>query len=171
MAEAQRLFFALWPDESVAQSLHSQAARCLDDCGGRAMRRETLHLTLAFLGQVHADKLEALQEMASIITLPGFDFHLDTLGYWRRNRILWAGCRQTPEPLRLLAAELRWRLDESGIGYAAGDFVPHVTLLRDARCMETPPLTQPVAWPVREFRLVLSQPGAQYRPLARWAFR
>lgn len=135
------------------------------------MRSETLHMTLTFLGQFGADQLETLNALAAEISLPAFEVRIDVLGYWHRNRILWAGCREVPESLRLLAAELRRQLDAARIAYAPGEFVPHVTLLRDARCMETPTLAQPIAWPVREFRLVRSEPGAQYRPLARWAFR
>lgn len=171
MADAQRLFFALWPDEAAAQALHAQADRGLAVCGGRAMRIESLHLTLAFLGQVAADRLDELHVLGAAVALPAFTFRLDTLGYWQRNRILWAGCRVAPAQLQGLAAELRHRLDTAGIGYAAGEFVPHVTLLRDARCREAPPLDTPIDWTVREFCLVLSEPGAHYRPLARWAFR
>ncbi len=76
-----------------------------------------------------------------------------------------------PAPLQALAADLRRRLDAAGIGYAAGEFVSHVTLLREAHCLETPQLAQPVDWAVPEFCLVLSEPGAHYRPLARWSFR
>ena len=49
-----RLFFALWPSPPLAASLAGWAQQARLTCGGRAMRTETLHLTLAFLGPVDA---------------------------------------------------------------------------------------------------------------------
>ena len=51
-AAGRRLFFALWPDAPAAAALYRVAAESREACGGRLMRPETLHLTLAYLGRV-----------------------------------------------------------------------------------------------------------------------
>jgi 2'-5' RNA ligase len=55
-----------------------------------------LHLTLAFLGEVSADKQRALSAMAGRIRQPGFTLTLDDAGQWLRSRVVWLGTRQPP---------------------------------------------------------------------------
>ena len=45
-----RLFYALWPDATLAQTLSDWTAQARLHSHGRPMRPETLHMTLAFLG-------------------------------------------------------------------------------------------------------------------------
>ncbi|MCC3263233.1 hypothetical protein LLE87_34235, partial [Paenibacillus polymyxa] len=69
-------------------------------CGGRAMRTETLHLTLAFLGPVDsalADELAAATPERGLA--PG-DVPLERYGVFSRQRILWAGSSGTPPGLQ-----------------------------------------------------------------------
>ena len=56
-APALRLFFALWPPEDLQAKLAAWANKAAGK--GRAMRRENIHLTLAFLGATDAALLPA----------------------------------------------------------------------------------------------------------------
>jgi 2'-5' RNA ligase len=47
-----RVFFALWPTPAESAQLAAWQAPLKSLCGGRAMRGETLHNTLAFIGDV-----------------------------------------------------------------------------------------------------------------------
>ena len=49
---AMRLFFALWPAREMADALTDWAAPIAGQSGGRLTRAETIHMTLAFLGNV-----------------------------------------------------------------------------------------------------------------------
>lgn len=136
------------------------------------MRRETLHMTLAFLGEVDEARLGAAQAVASgLPPVAPFDFAIDRLGCWRHNHIVWAGC-EAPPALDALAAGLAGGLRAAGFRLDDRPFAPHVTLLRDALCPEAlPALDPPVAWAAREFVLVesrLSPKGADYAVLARY---
>ncbi|WP_287719822.1 2'-5' RNA ligase family protein [Nitrosomonas sp.] len=51
-ASSVRLFFALWPQEEARKQLARLARRIADQCAGRCVRPENLHLTLAFIGEV-----------------------------------------------------------------------------------------------------------------------
>jgi RNA 2',3'-cyclic 3'-phosphodiesterase len=164
-----RVFFAVWPDAAAAQALHDLASENRKLCGGRVMRCDTLHLTLVFLGDIPADRLAEAMAVASGIAAAPFALTLDRLGYWRHNRILWAGGES--EPLAGLADRLSTGLKMAGFRLDARPFVAHLTLLRDTQCAEAPILPKPVVWPVNEFLLVesrLSAAGARYEAIGRW---
>jgi 2'-5' RNA ligase len=169
MAESHRLFFAVWPDEAATKALHDAAREAHVSCGGRLMRRESLHLTLAFLGEIPAGRwIDATAAAADIAVAP-FTVMLDRVEYWKHNRILWAGGES--EPLAALASSLQTGLRTAGFQLETRPFVPHMTLLRDARCPAPPPLAAPIAWPVSEFTLVeskLPKAGPKYEIVGRW---
>ncbi|MBK6553519.1 MAG: RNA 2',3'-cyclic phosphodiesterase [Rhodocyclaceae bacterium] len=160
-----RIFFAVWPDAAAAGVLHGLAANARESCGGRLMRRETLHLTLAFLGAVSRERLAEVKRVADGIRVDAFELNLDRLGYWKHNRILWAG--GVSPRLTLLADALAGGLCAADFRLEARPFVAHLTLLREARCAETPSLNEPVVWPVREFVLAQSRDG-RYDIIGRW---
>jgi len=168
------VFFALWPDEAALDVLDRVAREGASRFGGNATRRETQHLTLAFLGDVPLDRLPALNEAAGRVVAPAFAFTLDRLGYWRHNRILWAGCSGNEPALAGLVRRLVGELQAVGARVDGGSrpFVPHVTLVRKVR--ENPlalPDLPAVRWTCHEFVLLrsrLSAAGAAYETLGRW---
>jgi RNA 2',3'-cyclic 3'-phosphodiesterase len=172
VTESRRLFFAVWPDEAAARALHETAREAQRVCGGRLMRRETLHLTLAFLGGIPAARFVDAASVAADIAFDAFTLTLDQLAYWKHNRIVWCGGES--EPLAALATTLSDGLRGAGFRLESRPFVAHMTLLRDARCAAPPPLAAPIAWPVSEFTLVessLSDKGPQYEVVGRWGSR
>ena len=64
MTPPRRIFFALWPEPGVARQLDALAGAAHAVCGGRRMRRDTLHLTLAFLGDVADAQFDSACEAA-----------------------------------------------------------------------------------------------------------
>jgi RNA 2',3'-cyclic 3'-phosphodiesterase len=162
-----RLFFALWPDADVRASLSRYAQDAQALCGGRLMRPPNLHVTLAFIGDVPASRLDPIVAAATGVTPRRFVLDVDRVEYWRHNRIVWAGPSNTPRALAALVEELRAALDAAGVRYDRKPYVPHATLLRDARAAALPPFT-PVSWPVEGFVLVKSVPGADYAIVREW---
>jgi 2'-5' RNA ligase len=168
----QRVFFALWPNEKVAQALHEAGRAAQKTCGGRLMRRDTLHMTLVFLGEVNAEQLDAACAAADSVAGQPFEMVVDRSDCWRHNHIVWAGCLRTPPPLADLADVLGRRLRDGGLSLEERLLVAHATLLRNANCAAVPPPFAPIAWNVAEFVLVESRPaadGPHYRILRRWA--
>lgn len=132
------------------------------------MRCDSLHLTLAFLGNVESDRIALLREVAADIQAQGFTLPLDKLGCWRH--IVWAGCEVTPEPLSALAGELSSSLRNAGFSLEDRPFAAHVTLLRNARCDllgQAPPFLPALDWQVNEFVLAQSS-AACYTCIGRW---
>ncbi len=169
--DTARLFFALWPDRAEARALH-EAGRALQGAsGGRLSRRETLHLTLAFLGDTPLARLPELESLAGAVRLPPFTFTLARYGWWKHNRIAWAMPEEPSVPLAVLAAALGEGLRERSVPFDAKPFVPHVTLVRRAERAPGALALPAVRWAAREFVLVRSRldgAGAAYETLGRW---
>lgn len=143
--------------------------------GGRAMARETLHLTLAFLGDIPLDTLPALQEAGRLVARQQVMHHvfpLDHFGYWQHNHLAWIGCRTPVAALHGLAGALVAAVGERGFALESRPFVPHVTLVR--RAPVAPPCREealPLYWRATDFALLRSRRhagGAAYETLARW---
>ena len=160
----------MWPDAAVRENLYALAQRMHRECGGRLMRRDNLHLTLVFLGNVARESIPQLEAIAQRQSGAGFDLNFGVTGYWRHNRIVWAAPAAAPAALSDLVATLERALKTDGFKFDARTYVPHITLVRDARAPAVlPPLA--FAWPVRDFALIESArgvKGAEYRVLVRW---
>lgn len=167
-----RLFFALWPNAAVANELDQAAKRLHEMCGGRRTRAETIHLTLAFLGEVELDRVDELLALAGGIHVPSFTLRLTRFGWWPHNRIVWAASEETPRELAQLVDALQERLREAGFEFDAKPFVPHITLLRKANCKKNPLPAGEIEWRAEDFILVrstLSESGAAYEVVGRFA--
>jgi 2'-5' RNA ligase len=177
-AKKARVFFALWPSPAAAARLGAIAGTVAAASGGRPTRVESIHLTLAFVGDVAEDRLPGLTAAADAVRGVAFSLGLDRLGYWANNRLCWAGCSAVPAALASLASDLRAALRDAGFAVEHGraGFVPHVTLVRKmAHGMADQPIEPIVAWHCPAFVLVrsrLSPTGSRYErlhefPLAR----
>lgn len=151
-AATERLFFALWPGSELQGRLAAWAKQVAGR--GRAMRRENLHLTLAFLGDTEAALLPAIKALAAALRFEPFRLPLDRVGYWKHNRIIWCGASEEPQALTALVADLRARLGEAGVRYDPKPFVSHVTLVRNASGLPEAPAWVPLTWEAADFALV-----------------
>jgi 2'-5' RNA ligase len=171
MADTARLFFAVWPAPEVQRALGDIARRAQRECGGRAVSTHNIHLTLVFLGDLPRDRIAALEALASAVRGHRFDLTVNRLEYWRHNRILWAGVRTCPEALLALVARVQDALAGTEIRFDRRPYVPHVTLLRNARRAPADDACPDVGWPVEQFALVESAPrdrGRAYQVLRSW---
>lgn len=157
MAEpVQRVFFALWPEEGARLQLAELARRMHGDCGGRVMQARNLHMTLVFVGNATGDDIVRMEAAARRVRMQPFRVRIDRCQFWRHNRILWAGGDAPPELLQL-SLDLRAALDGAGIRFDHKAFVPHLTLLRNARVPQSLPVIEPVEWMARDFVLLASE--------------
>lgn len=170
-ADTARLFFAVWPAPEVQRALGEIARGARSECGGRAVAAENIHLTLVFLGNLPRERLAALEILGPTVRGRRFDLTVDRLEYWRHNRILWAGTSACPEALQALVSSLQEAVAGAEFRFDRRPYVPHVTLLRNARRAPTNERCSAVAWPVDGFALVESAPrerGRAYQVLRTW---
>jgi len=170
-AKPLRLFFALWPDDAVRAALASASTAIHRVAGGRVTGPESIHMTLAFLGDCDADRLGALKAAAARVRVRPFELVLDEAGFWKHNRIAWVGAKGISAALGALVEELRAALADAQFAFDPRPFVPHVTLVRKAQPGFAMPALDPIRWPVDGFALVRSvmkPAGSDYLVESRW---
>ncbi len=123
-----RSFIAIDPGEITVGALSRLQSSLVV---GRAMAPETLHLTLAFLGDQPDDMLEAVHDTLSTISARSFSIAISGLGTFGDPlpHTLWAGVADTPE-LQDLHTSVAKSVRRAGVKLASRRFVPHVTLAR-----------------------------------------
>jgi RNA 2',3'-cyclic 3'-phosphodiesterase len=95
---------------------------------------EKLHITLAFLGRVEAERVREVEDAIDTVaaaTQP-FSLTLDKLSAFpheRRPRVIFVGARAQGAPFRNLATALRGRYETLGFSFT-DDAVAHVTIAR-----------------------------------------
>ena len=163
-----RLFFALWPPGATAHALADWADLAQRATSGRRTAEGNIHLTLAFLGQ--ADPQKAI---AAARRVKGLAHGLPIEEARYINRMVWVAPKQTPPALAALHEKLAMELYREAFILERRPFAAHVTLIRDARRAQLPPLPS-VEWPVHEFLLMrssVSSRGATYEPLERFTLQ
>jgi 2'-5' RNA ligase len=166
-----RCFVALQPDEAALERLdqlaREQHARFPS---ARRMRRENLHLTLAFIGALAADRAQQVAARLAAEPIAPFDWSVDSVGAFAGARVLWVG--GTDAQLDALAARARGLLDELDVRFDRKPFVAHVTVLRNVPREAARDVTQriepPILWHAAAPVLLESRTdsnGVHYEPV------
>jgi 2'-5' RNA ligase len=171
----ERLFFALWPTESVRLDLDqlSQVVNQTPGMVGKIILPVNWHITLAFLGNINVVTKPCLEQAAATIKSQRFNLFLDQLGYWPKKHILWLGTTQMPATLAQLVTQLTTALSSCGYQPENRPFHAHITLMRKVNRIKSLPSITPITWSVEDFCLVRSTlitNGAHYEIIARWVF-
>ena len=164
-----RVFFALWPDESVRQQL-SQAFQNSQyyNAQVKPYKSHNLHLTLHFMGNVNTVQLSCLKRQAESVPLTPFTLLIDRFGCFKKSKILWLGQKTIPVELNQLHQQLGYVLKACGYTSEERPYHPHITLMRKFNSGFTEQCINPIEWNVREFVLVESiqvEGGVEYSPL------
>ncbi len=169
--KAQRVFFALWPAAPLQALLGELAREVAREGGGRPTAPHRIHLTLAFLGEQPAARVEALRGLAGAIRARAFALALDAVGAFPRTGVAWLGASAPQPELEALHGELAAALCRFGFAVDERPFAPHLTLARCAAHTLDRRLPQPLSWRVGSFVLAVSERGhggPSYRKLAEW---
>lgn len=172
-AARARVFFALWPDADTRDLLGQAARRMHRVLHGRRTRDDSIHLTLAFVGEVSVQRLPELA-VPRLQDLQPFTLTLDRCGCWPYNGVGWMAPSQIPEQLQRLVGAMEGWLRGAGFALEARPYRPHVTLVRKARCVPLTDTIEPVLWRAEEFvlvRSVLEPAGSRYQTIGRWPLR
>ncbi len=131
-----RAFIAIETGEHVKQALGA-FQRKLRGTGAqvRWVRPETMHLTLAFLGEVPEPGLQSVRAAMELSVEEFHALHLEvhgtgTYGPTRSPRIIWADLRGDTAGLQQLQSRLAEALRAAGFQTEDRPFSPHITLGR-----------------------------------------
>ena len=134
-----RTFLAVFPSSEAQGAAHGVIERLRrpdDDVSW--VRRENLHYTLRFMGELDEDAVSRLIAAArqAAAACPRFTATLGAAGAFpsaRRPRVLWLGLSEGSQALAALAGALEGALVGHGFGAAERSFSPHLTLGRVRR--------------------------------------
>ncbi len=136
-----RLFIALpLPEAQVCALLKAQDELRAQGARANFSRRENLHLTLAFLGELEGVAVRDAQEAVLSLKATAFSLTLGRLGNF--GDTWWAGLQKSA-PLDELAAEVRAALDRRGLPYDRKPFRAHITLARRLQAPAPPRISLP----------------------------
>ena len=131
-----RLFLAVFPPPEVQRAACAaiETLRRPGD-GVSWVKRENLHYTLRFLGEVGEDGARRAAEAAveAAAKSRGFEAALGGLGAFpnaRRARVIWVGMSEGAEALLTLARDLDQALARRGFGKPDKPFSAHLTIGR-----------------------------------------
>lgn len=177
-----RLFVGLWPPDEVRGQLLKVGKQMHAALAGRLTRAETIHLTLAFIGNLDRARVPELVDGLAGIRMPGFELLFDQARCWNHNKIGYLSPSTSPQALFDLVCELEAALDRLSVPFDRRPYKPHITLIRKAECPKRIPAEGrdsvspgwgdfvPIRWSAEDFVLVesvLSSSGAAYRVVAR----
>jgi len=168
---AERLFFALWPDDTLRQQLTQCCDMLAAPGDGRLVAAENLHLTLAFLGRTDARQRACVEAVADAIQCPPFELQLNRSGYWPRPRVLWIAPAEMPEALTSLATVLHTGAEDCGLKLDSRPYRAHITLMRKLARPPQNTRCPPLSWAVDRFVLVRSSTlpqGVKYEVVREW---
>ena len=153
--------------------------------GARWLDTAQLHLTLAFIGEVHATVARDIADALAGLRCSAFDVEIVGVGHFgplRQARAVWAGIAPN-EPLLHLQRGVVRRIAQAEVTLERRRFRPHVTLARMrgspgghhlANFLAEHSLLRLPPWQAQSFALIeshLRAEGAAYETLARYTLQ
>lgn len=178
-----RLFTAVLPPADLVEELdHFLTPRRQAEPRLRWTRPEGWHLTTAFMASVTDDGVDRLTEALADVAArtPAFRLSLGGGGAFpwpRETKVLWMGVREGEDQLAALAERSRNAAVRAGVRVDGARFVPHLTLARASRAIDTTRLVRVLdtidadGWTADELVLVqshLRDRGNRYEVLHRF---
>ena len=174
-----RLFFGLSLPEEVREVTRRCAMEAQRVIPGKYALGENYHITLAFLGDVPAERMDDAQDVLRrcILNVPPPVLILGETGFFssREKAIVVIHVKDFPS-LYPLHQSLVQALDDAGLPADHGPFSPHITLARRVSLPDSAlPACKPLAFSPTHAHLYLSARNDQnilsYTPLHSFPFR
>lgn len=126
-----RLFIAINFNDQIKDSLCETMQKLKNvSVRGNFVRRENLHLTVAFIGETL--EIGKVKQAMDKVSAEPFDLKLSGFGKFQRDRgdIYWVGVEQNAN-LFLVYNQLLRELSHAGFAIEKRDYKPHLTLGRE----------------------------------------
>jgi len=157
--------------DEIEKRVISKLKNKLDNA--RFVKKDSLHLTLKFIGEVSDDKLEKIKSSLKGITFSPFKVFLSEIGFFpdkKRPRVMWIGVKDGVEEMRRIFIEIEERLSKF-VEKEKREFSPHLTIARfkERKIVELNIPDFSAEFEVREFILfksILLPDGAKYEKIS-----
>ena len=174
-----RLFYGLSLPDDVRRCAASHAQQLAAQFPGRYVSEQNYHITLAFLGDVPAERMDDAQDVLRrcILSVPPPMLTLGETGFFssREKAIVVIHVIDFPSLLPLHQSLVQ-ALDDAGLPADHGPFSPHITLARRVSLPDSAlPACKPLSFSPAHAHLYLSARNDQnilsYTPLHSFPFR
>ena len=167
----KRLFFALPCPNPTRRAVLDWREHNLKRLKHHWVPEPNLHITLAFIGGVEDDRVDALFKLGDAIRGQSFGLELNRVGQFGRGKYVWLGPSRIPRELGDLAETLNRHLADQGFPVDRRPYKPHLTLAKKAPPVPLPEAPEGIGMPVDSFALYESVPvekGVRYDVLKSW---
>jgi len=124
-------------DESILDRMVEAQRILLTGCRGlKAVKRENVHITLRFLGEISPTMVDSVIEVMDRVSFTPFTIKISGVGAFpnlRRPSVIWAGITEGVEELKEIFRQIESGLIEIGFKPEPKGFSPHITLARVKR--------------------------------------
>jgi RNA 2',3'-cyclic 3'-phosphodiesterase len=121
-------------DERILSQVESIMSSLLSLGGDlKPVERENIHLTLKFLGNVSASKLEEVKSALAQATFPPFSLEIRGSGAFpnlKRMNVIWVGVGEGWSQVELIFEQTEKLLHQLGFSRETRPFSPHITVAR-----------------------------------------
>lgn len=174
--ETPNYFFALFPDPATATALHQRARAFTEHTPCKPTPLKNLHLTLAYLGKLHATELNNLKNINTPCPLVPFELTIAEAEHWSELDLTYLAPKLSSKPLEKLYAFLNQHLLEQGFKPEVRAFMPHITIARQDKSALKSHRIEVLPWFIHEFCLVRSTPTTKQSPsnysiIQRWPLK
>jgi 2'-5' RNA ligase len=121
-------------DERILSQVESIMSSLLSLGGDlKPVERENIHLTLKFLGNVTAAKLEEIKSALTQVTFPPFSLEIKGAGAFpnlKRMNVIWVGVGEGWSQVERVYEQTEKLLHQLGFSRETRAFSPHITVAR-----------------------------------------
>ena len=121
-------------DEKILSRVESITSSLLSLGGDlKPVERENIHLTLKFLGNVSASKLEETKSALTQVAFPPFSLEIKGAGAFpslKRMNVIWIGVGEGWSQVELIFEQTEKLLHQLGFSRETRPFSPHITVAR-----------------------------------------
>ena len=121
-------------DEKILSQVESIMSS-LSSLGGdlKPVERENIHLTLKFLGNISASKVEEVKSALAQVTFPPFFLEINGAGAFpnlKRMNVIWVGVGEGWSQVELIYEQTEKLLHQLGFSRETRPFSPHIAVAR-----------------------------------------
>jgi len=128
-----RLFIAINFDDTTKDKIQEVQSKMKKISKGNYSKRDNLHLTLAFLGEISEDRVEDIKLAMDAISVPKMRLSFSEIGCFNHgSELWWIGIKKNDELIKM-QKNLVKSLREKGFEIESRKFVPHITIARETR--------------------------------------
>jgi len=121
-------------DEKILSQVESIMSSLVSIGGDlKPVEQENIHLTLKFLGNVSASKLEEVKSALAQLTFPPFSLEINGAGAFpnlKRMNVIWVGVGEGWSQVELIFEQTEKLLHQLGFSRETRPFSPHITVAR-----------------------------------------